>query len=61
MLVRVELARQQFRKLFLTDYEDRQVPIGVLEAARTRWKNLPGMATIFAHRQACDEPAIPLI
>ena len=55
------IARRQFRSLFLCEYEDRQPPKGIIDAARSRWKQLPDMAGIFAHRRSLDEPAIPLL
>ena len=53
-------ARRQFRALFAVDYEDRQPPNSVVEAARTRWRKLPDMAAVFAHRLCRDEPFFSL-
>lgn len=61
LLVSQEAARRQFRRLFITDYENRQPPAGVLEAATSAWKKLPDMAVIFGYRSTSDEPAIPLL
>lgn len=61
LLVAEGVARQEFRRLFITDYEDRQIPAGVIGAARSRWKKLPDMATTFAYRPSYDEPEIPLL
>lgn len=36
-------ARRQFTRLFGCQYEDRQHPIGIIEAARTRFRNMPSM------------------
>jgi hypothetical protein len=60
ILMSEELARQQFRKYFLTDYEERKAPAGIIEAARYRWKSFPDMAFVFSNRLAYDEPTIPL-
>lgn len=60
-LVPEAVVRLQFRQLFATNYEDRQAPAGVIEAARTLWKERPDMAFAFACRTPPDEPVIPLI
>lgn len=61
LLVSEELARQEFRKYFITDYENRHPPRGIVEAALSRWKKFPDMAITFAYRRAYDEPAVPLL
>lgn len=58
MAVPEDEARQEFRRRFLVDYNDRQAPDGILLAACNRWKNLPDMAMVFAHRLSADEPTI---
>lgn len=59
-VVSEEFAREEFRRLFLTDYENRRAPPGIVDAARSRWKYLPSMAATFADRPVRDEPSIPL-
>ncbi|MGA9582824.1 MAG: hypothetical protein WBR13_12740 [Allosphingosinicella sp.] len=61
LLVPEQVARRQFRLLFGTEYDDRQAPAAVIEAARTSWKMLPDMSFTFACRSPPDEPVIPLI
>lgn len=61
LLVPEVAARREFRVLFATNYEDRQAPSGVIEAARTFWKRIPDMATTFSFRKTHDEPDIPLL
>lgn len=61
LLVPEEVARRHFRQLFITDYENRQAPAGVIEAARTVWKKPPDMAIAYAHRPTFDEPVIPFL
>jgi hypothetical protein len=60
-LVTEAAARREFRVLFGTDYEDRQAPPGVVQAARTFWRRLPDMAVTFSFRANPDEPVIPLL
>lgn len=55
------VARREFRAHFGTQYEDRQAPPGIIEAARTIWKRRPDMATTFSYRVAHDEPRVPLL
>lgn len=43
-------AAAEFKRLFDGDYQDRRPPEHVLEAARSRWRRMPSMATIFAYR-----------
>lgn len=43
-------AAEEFRRLFKTDYQDRRPPEQVLEAARSSWRKMPSMATVYAHR-----------
>lgn len=38
-----ELARREFTALFGLDYENRQTPTAIVEAARTRWRTLPAL------------------
>ena len=59
-LMSESIAKAEFRRLFRCNYEDRAVPQCILNAARTRWKELPSLALAYAFRQA-DEPVIPLI
>lgn len=40
-------ARQQFRRLFQVDYENRQPPASVMRAAQTRWKSMPDLDILF--------------
>lgn len=55
VLVSEKVAQNEFHSLFSTNYEDRQVPACVLDAARLRWKRLPTLATVFAFRHVPDE------
>jgi hypothetical protein len=61
MLVCQEAADQEFRRLFMTDYQTREPPANILEAARSAWKKLPDMASTFGYRFTYDEPMIPLL
>ena len=45
-----DAARRQFRRLFASEYEDRQAPHSVQLAAESRWKRMPEMASIFIRR-----------
>jgi hypothetical protein len=44
-------AAAEFKRLFGSAYEDRRPPEQVLEAARSRWRKMPSMATVYAHRR----------
>jgi len=55
-LVQEEFARRQFVSLFGGEYEDRQPPPLVIEAARTRWRRMPRMASVFMYRLRDTEP-----
>ena len=43
-------AAAEFRRLFDSSYEDRCPPEQVLKAARSTWRTMPPMATVYAHR-----------
>lgn len=58
LLVPEGVARQEFRRLFLCDYEERAPPVPIIEAASSGWKKLPSMAAIFSYRRSLDEPTI---
>lgn len=61
MQVPEEHARQEFRRLFLVEYENRRPPFEVMRAARSSWKSMPDLARVFADRKSSDEPMVPLI
>ncbi len=46
-----EIGRRQFKGAFSCDYEDRAVPQAIMDAARSRWKNLPSLVSAFSHRR----------
>lgn len=50
MLADPQKAEVEFRQLFRGAYDDRRPPEHVIIAARSRWKTMPSMATVFAHR-----------
>jgi hypothetical protein len=50
LLANQEAASAEFRRLFGCDYGDRRPPQKVMEAARIRWRQMPSMAEVFAHR-----------
>ena len=56
LMVPEGVARHEFRRLFLCDYEDRAPPAAIIEASQSGWKRLPKMATIFSYRRSPDEP-----
>ncbi|MGQ7830607.1 hypothetical protein [Altererythrobacter sp. Z27] len=41
-----ELAQREFTALFGLDYQNRQTPTVIVEAARTRWKTLPALDSL---------------
>jgi hypothetical protein len=51
MLTEADAAAAEFRRLFDGNYDDRRPPEHVLEAARSSWRVMPSMATVFAHRR----------
>ena len=51
LLTSSEAAAAEFWRLFGCDYEDRRSPESVMEAARKRWRVMPSMAEVFAHRR----------
>lgn len=51
LLENPERSSLEFRRQFLCDFDDRRVPECILNAARSRWKQLPNMADIFSRRQ----------
>lgn len=55
-----ESGRREFRQLFAVNYEDRATPLSVMDAARSRWKTLPDIRTVFMLRQAPGEPPMSL-
>lgn len=59
LLANPEAASAEFMRLFACDYDDRRPPESVMEAARSRWKLVPSMATVFAHRR--DPSGVHLI
>lgn len=50
LLANPETGAAEFKRLFGGDYEDRRPPEHVMEAARSRWRRMPSMANVFAHR-----------
>jgi hypothetical protein len=56
LLVDGAVARVQFRRLFQSNYEDRSPPEPVVEAAHSRWRKMPVMASVFAYRFRENEP-----
>jgi hypothetical protein len=50
MLVAPAAAEAEFRGLFSGPYDHRRAPQQVLEAARSAWRKMPSMATVYAHR-----------
>lgn len=50
LLSNPENALAEFRSLFRCDFDDRQPPKEVMEAARSRWASIPSMGRVFAHR-----------
>ncbi len=50
LLANPSAASAEFRGLFAGDYGDRRPPESVMEAARSGWRKMPSMATVFAHR-----------
>lgn len=59
MLAEPAAAAAEFRRLFDGDYEDRRPPEQVLQAARSTWRKMPSMATVYAHRR--DPSALYMI
>jgi hypothetical protein len=51
MLIDPVSAAAEFKRLFDGNYEDRRPPQHVVEAARSTWRNMPSMATVYAHRR----------
>lgn len=49
-LVEKVAGEQEFRRLFRCDYSDRKVPIPIMQAAKTRWKQLPSVKDVFGVR-----------
>lgn len=50
VLANAARASAEFRRLFGCDYGDRRPPEHIMKAARTTWRDMPSMATVFAHR-----------
>jgi hypothetical protein len=50
MLADPAVAEAEFRRLFGGAYDDRKPPKHVVDAAHSRWRVMPPMATVFAHR-----------
>lgn len=47
-LVREEHAEMEFRKLFRADYEARFPPTSIIQAAKTKWREMPVMSALIA-------------
>lgn len=47
LLANPTAASAEFRRLFGGDYEDRRAPESILESARSRWRRMPSMGTVF--------------
>ena len=50
LLLNSDGASAEFKRLFACDYGDRRPPKSVIDAARTRWEQVPVMAEVFARR-----------
>ena len=50
MLADPAAAEAEFRRLFGGAYDDRKPPKHALDAAHSRWRVMPPMSTVFAHR-----------
>lgn len=50
LLADEEAGRVEFRRLFLSDYEDRHTPASIMNAALTRWKEVPTLTEAFSLR-----------
>ena len=56
LLVSEPVAQAEFRRLFACSYDDRRPPDSIMAAARSRWKSMPTMASVFLHRIRSGEP-----
>lgn len=59
MLAHPDAAAAEFQRLFNGNYDDRRPPEHVMAAARSRWRTIPSMATVYAHRR--DPSAVFMI
>lgn len=46
LIVSETAGRQEFRRLFRCDYETRAAPVAIVNAAMSRWKKIPAMASV---------------
>jgi len=45
-----EVGRAEFKRAYLCEYEDRAVPEFIMDAARSKWRKLPSLASVFSQR-----------
>lgn len=51
ILVEPQVAKDEFRRLFECEFDDRRLPTGILGFARSKWRDVPSMAEMFALRK----------